>query len=68
MTSFLRTAKVIRKTNCPNVTALYGEVLFWGSSKSGRMMVVCETPEGFFFVSDPSHLEHINVKRHTDTG
>lgn len=60
MTSLMKGDKVVRETGCNSVTHLYGEVIFWGSSKNGRLMVVCEAPDGAIFVSDPSHLEKIN--------
>lgn len=53
--------KVVRETGCRIVTHLYGEVIFWGNAKSGRLMVVCEAPDGAIFVSDPSHLEKVDV-------
>lgn len=62
MTSLLKGEKVVRRTGCDSVPVLYGEVLFWGSSKGGRLMIVCEAPDGVIFVSDPSHLERVNGK------
>lgn len=61
MTSLIRGDKVVRATGCPAVSHLYGEVISWFNSKRGRLLYVCETPEGAFFVSDPSHLEKINA-------
>ena len=61
MTSLFQGDKVIRETKCKTVTHLYGEVIFWGHSKNGRLMIVCEASDGAIFVSDPSHLEKVNA-------
>lgn len=62
MTHFSKGDYVMRKVNvCGNVDIWYGHVLFWGNSRNGRLLIVVEGPE-FTFVSDPSHLEKVNVK------
>lgn len=70
MKMFMNGNKVVRATGCATVSHLYGEVIFWGHSKNGRMMIVCEAPDGVIFVSDPTHLEHVNAlqKQQSDTG
>lgn len=61
MTSLMRGDKVVRETGCQHITHLYGEVISWFNRKDGRLMIVCEAPDGAIFVSDPSHLEKINA-------
>lgn len=68
MTSLLKGDNVIRETNCRHIPYLYGQVLFWGNRKDGRLIVVCEAPDGALFVSDPSHLEKVNALQKGSAG
>lgn len=68
MTSLMKGDKVIRETNCPHIPYLYGQVIFWGNAKNGRLLIVCEAPDGALFVSDPSHLEKVDALEKGSTG
>ena len=50
--------KVIRRFS--ENLIVYGAVTELYRGLKGRMLVECTTPEGFKFMSDPSHLEIIN--------
>ena len=52
--------KVIRKFNAEQVW--YGLVTDVYRGLSGHSLVECTTPEGWKFMSDPSHLEIINAE------
>lgn len=60
MTSWIKGDKIVRRVSSEQVW--YGEVLTWFHTLRGRMQIICETPEGFLFISDPSHLEKIDGK------
>lgn len=65
MTSLLKGEKIVRHVSAEQVW--YGEVIGWFNSRRGRLCIVCETPEGFMFISDPSHLERVNELQKQDT-
>jgi len=60
MTIFPNGTQVVRRVNDSKVWN--GEVVGQFQLRSGRMCVVCESREGYVFVSDPSHLEKVNVE------
>lgn len=59
---FMQGDYVMRRVNVCGVEDIwYGNVLFWGNSRNGRLLIAVEGPD-FIFISDPSHLEKVDGK------